>query len=84
MHDFHEADRISQIIIEKMKENKLNKLTNIEIELGSIIEHGEEIRAENLEFNLKLILKNFITEKTKFNIKKVKGSSWNLVSIEGK
>lgn len=83
MHDFHEADRISQIIKQKIKENKLKKLTNVEIELGNIIEHGEEIRAENLEFNLKLLLQDYLTETTKFTIKKVKASSWKLVSIEG-
>ena len=84
MHDFHEADRISQIIREKIKENKLKKLHSIEIELGSVIEHGEEIRAENLEFNLRLLLKDLVDKDTKFNIKKVKGDVWKLVSIEGK
>jgi len=83
MHDFHEADRISQIILEKIRENKLKKLTAINLELGSIIEHDEEIKAENLEFNLKLLLKDFIDENTKINIKKVFGESWKLVSIEG-
>jgi len=84
MHDFHEADRISKIIIEKLKENKLKKLKKVDIELGSIIEHEEEIKAENLEFNLKLMLKDFLDENTKINIKKVYGESWKLLSINGK
>lgn len=83
MHDFHEADRIAKIILEKIRENKLKKLTAINLELGSIIEHDEEIKAENLKFNLKLILKDFIDENTKINIKKVYGESWKLISIEG-
>jgi len=58
-------------------------LTSIEIELGAIIEHGADINPENLDFNLRLILKDLISQRTKINIKKVRGRSWKLVSIEG-
>jgi Zn finger protein HypA/HybF involved in hydrogenase expression len=83
MHDLHEANRISQIIIEEMNKNNLKKLSYIEIELGVIIEHGSDINPENLEFNLRMILKDLVNSQTKIEIKKVKGESWKLVSIEG-
>jgi Zn finger protein HypA/HybF involved in hydrogenase expression len=83
MHDIHEANRIAQIILEYVNKHQLRKLTNIEIELGSVIEHGQDILPENLEFNLKMILKDLVTESTKINITKVKSGSWKLVSIEG-
>jgi Zn finger protein HypA/HybF involved in hydrogenase expression len=82
MHDIHEANRISQVIIEHLKKHNLKKLQSINIELGSIIEHGEDILPENLDFNLRLILKEYIDKNTKINIKKTRGDSWKLVSIE--
>jgi len=83
MHDIHEANRIADIILEHSKKNRVKKLTSIEIELGAIIEHGADINPENLDFNLRLILKDLISQRTKINIKKVRGRSWKLVSIEG-
>ncbi|MBT3690478.1 hypothetical protein HOE31_01960 [bacterium] len=83
MHDIHEANRIAIIILEHYNNNKFKKLKSINIELGSIVEHGEDILPENLDFNLKMILKDIIDDDTKINIKKVKRDSWKLVSIEG-
>lgn len=53
------------------------------IELGSVIEHGEEINPENLEFNLKLLAKNTIAQGLEIEIKKVKKDSWGLKEIVG-
>jgi len=83
MHDLHEANRIAGIIIEHLNKHGLKKLDKVELELGSIIEHEEEINPANLEFNLRMILKDFVSPKAKINIKKVKGNLWKLVSIEG-
>jgi len=83
MHDIHEANRIAIIILEHYNNNKFKKLKSINIELCSIVEHGEDILPENLDFNLKMILKDIIDDDTKINIKKVKRDSWKLVSIEG-
>ncbi len=78
MHDFHLADQIVKIAKENAAKNNLSQITEIVIELGDIIEHGEGIQPENLECNIKLLMP---VEKVK--IKKVKGDSWKLVSIEG-
>ena len=83
MHDLHEADRILKIALEEAKKNKLKKVTSITIELGSIIEHGEEIIPENLEFNLKMLAKGTIAEGWHIKIIKIKRDSWNLKEIEG-
>jgi len=84
MHDLHAADQILKVVLDKANENKLLNVGKIVIELGSIIEHGEEINADNLKFNLKLLSKNTLAKNAKIKIKKTKGDSWKLVEIEGK
>ncbi len=83
MHDLHGADQILKLALDQANENKLLKVTKIVIELGSMIEHGEDINADNLAFNLKLLAKNTPARGAKVVIKKVKGNGWKLVEIEG-
>lgn len=83
MHDLHAADQILKVVLAHANENKLISVKKIIIELGSIVEHGEEINADNLVFNLKLLAKNTPAKNAKVEIKKVKGGSWKLVEIEG-
>jgi len=83
MHDLHEANKILKLILEYAKKNKLKKVSKAVIELGSVIEHGEEINPENLEFNLKLLAKNTIAQGLEIEIKKVKKDSWGLKEIVG-
>lgn len=78
MHDFHLADQIVKIAKEYAAKNNLSQITEIVIELGDIIEHGEGIKPENLEYNIKLLMP---VESVK--IKKIKGDNWKLVSIDG-
>ena len=78
MHDFHLANQIVQTAKEYAAANNLSQIKKIVIELGEIIEHGEGIAPANLEYNIKLLMP---VEKVK--IKKVKGGSWKLVSIDG-
>jgi Zn finger protein HypA/HybF involved in hydrogenase expression len=78
MHDFHLADQIVKIAKEYAVKNNLSQINKIMIELGDIIEHGENISPENLEFNIKLLLPEVAV-----SIKKIKGDTWKLVSIEG-
>lgn len=80
MHDFHLADQIVKLAKEYADKNGLAKVNKIVIELGSIIEHGENITPENLEFNIKLMLPEVKT----VIITNIPGDSWKLVSIEGK
>ena len=82
MHDLHEADRIFKLILEYGKKNKAKKIKSATIELGSIIEHDEEIKPENLEFNIKMLAKGTIADDLKINIKKTKKDSWILKEIE--
>lgn len=78
MHDFHLADQIVKIAKEHAAKNNLSQITEIVIELGDIIEHGEGIAPANLEYNIRLLLPI-----DKIEIKKIKGDSWRLVSIDG-
>jgi Zn finger protein HypA/HybF involved in hydrogenase expression len=83
MHDLHAADQILKLVLDKANENKMMKVKKILLELGSVVEHGEEINAENLVFNLKLLAKNTPARDLEVEIKKVKGDTWKLVEIEG-
>ncbi len=83
MHDLHAADQILKLALDKANENKLLRVKKVVIELGSMVEHGEEINAENLAFNLKLLAKNTPAKGTEVIVRKVKGDTWRLVEIEG-
>ena len=83
MHDFHLADQILKIVLEHAEKNNFEQIKKIELELGSILEHGEYISPENLIFNFKLLAKNTSAENAELNIKKVAGDSWKLVYIDG-
>lgn len=79
MHDFHLADQIVKLAKEHAAKNNLSRITEIVIELGDIIEHGEGIRPENLKYNIKLLM-----PVKSVKIKRTRGDSWRLVSIDGK
>ena len=79
MHDFHLANQIVKTIKKYAAKNNLSQIKKIVIELGDIAEHRENITAENLEYNIRLLMP---VEKIK--IKKIEGDVWKLVSIEGK
>jgi len=83
MHDLHAADQILKLALDKANEHNLLRIKKIEIELGSIVEHGEEINPDNLKFNLRLLAKNTPADKAEIVIKTVKGFNWRLVEIEG-
>ncbi|MFA6296640.1 MAG: hydrogenase/urease maturation nickel metallochaperone HypA [Patescibacteria group bacterium] len=84
MHDFHAADNILKTAIEYAKENKLKKVDKIKIELGKFIEHGQEILADNLEFNIKMLAKGTIAENCEIVIIEKRGENgYRLDEIEG-
>ena len=83
MHDFHLADTIYKTIFEYTEKNKLKKVTKASIELGSIVEHGEEILPANLDFNIKMLAKGGPAEGIELDISRTKGNSWILKEIEG-
>lgn len=83
MHDLHAGAHILQHVIEAAEKNKLKKVTKITVELGKVIEHGEEINASNLKFLLKNLADKSIAAGAQIEIKKVPGADWKLVSIEG-
>lgn len=89
MHDFLLAKEIVDTVLEKAKENNLEKVSEAVVEIGEISlahdgfdEHVEDISIDNLDFGLKTISKGTILEKTKFKISKVAGENWKLVSIK--
>ncbi|KKQ79361.1 MAG: hypothetical protein UT02_C0038G0003 [Parcubacteria group bacterium GW2011_GWC2_38_7] len=83
MHDIHVANKVYKLILEYAQKAKIEIVKKIEIDLGSIVEHGANISAENLEFNLKMLGRGFFPDDIQININKVTGSDWKLVSISG-
>ncbi len=83
MHDFHLADTILKTVLEYAEKNGFKNIKKIELELGSILEHGEVISPENLIFNFNLLSKNTIAQSAELNIKSIAGDSWKLISIDG-
>lgn len=83
MHDFHLADTIYNTIMDYAAKNNLKKITKAVIELGIIVEHGQEILPENLEFNIKMLSEGGIAEGIELKITFLTGDSWILKEIEG-
>ncbi len=83
MHDLHEADRIMKLVIDYGQKNKLKKITKITVELGTIVEHGEEINPDNLKFNMQLLTKDTPADGAVIEIGKIEGETWNLKEIQG-
>lgn len=83
MHDLHAADQILKLVLAKAIENKLLKVKKIVIELGSMVEHGQDIDPDNLAFNIKLLARSTPARDLEVITKKVKGFGWKLVEIEG-
>jgi Zn finger protein HypA/HybF involved in hydrogenase expression len=88
MHDFLLAKEIADKILEVAKENKLEKISQVVVNLGTISmahgefeEHAEEISVENLRFGLEGILGQSGFNEIEFKISKVEGDNWELVSI---
>ena len=77
MHDFNLANEIVQIAKEHVQKSGLSKISKIVVELGSIIEHGENISVQNLKYNINLLMP------CQVKIKKINGDTWRLVTMEG-
>lgn len=84
MHDIHAAQQILKIALEYAQKNKLKKISSMTIELGKIVEHNELITPENLEYNIKLILKNTLADGCKITVNSKDNNDLKLVEIEGK
>lgn len=84
MHDFHAADNILKMVLEYAKKNNLKKIDQIKIELGKFVEHGEEILADNLKFNIKMLSTGTIAENCGIVIIEKRGEKgYRLIEIEG-
>lgn len=88
MHDFILAKEIADKVLEVVKENNLEKISEVVLELGTVSlahdefeEHSEDISEDNLRFGLEEILKQKGFEGIEFKITKVEGENWKLVSI---
>ncbi|MBU1178643.1 hypothetical protein KJ903_05550 [Patescibacteria group bacterium] len=83
MHDLHAADRILKKVLEFAASKKLTKITDIYVDLGVVIEHGEEISPDNFKFNLDQLSQGTIAEGVKVHLKKTGDKYIRLDKIKG-
>jgi Zn finger protein HypA/HybF involved in hydrogenase expression len=83
MHDLHAADKLVRTIKDYARKNGLKKISKVKIELGKITEHGEEIRPDNLKYNIKILGKGLIASGAKIEVKRISGPYLRLKEIEG-
>ncbi|HBI16670.1 MAG: hypothetical protein UR60_C0019G0012 [Candidatus Moranbacteria bacterium GW2011_GWF2_34_56] len=88
MHDFILAKEIADKVLEIARENNLEKISELVVELGTVSlahdgfeEHAEDVSVDNLKFGLEEILKQSGFENIEFKISKVEGENWKLVSM---
>lgn len=88
MHDFILAKEIADKVLEVARENNLEKISEVVLELGTVSlahdefeEHAEDISEDNLRFGLEEILKQSGFSNIDFKISKVEGENWKLVSM---
>ncbi len=78
MHDLHLANQIAKVAQEYARKNGLEKISRLELELGSIVEHEEEVTSEGLRYNLGLLIPGVVAK-----IKKTGGENyWKLINLE--
>lgn len=80
MHDIHLAQQIINLAKEHAQRNGIKKIRKIKVLLGDIEEHGELINPENLEFNMKLLMRDDLLD---VDILRVHKDNWELMEIEG-
>ena len=82
MHDFLLAKEIIEKLLEIAKEKKLQKVSVVYLEVGSITmahnrmpNHAEEINMENLQFGLESLAKSTMLKGARFEIERVSESA---------
>jgi len=83
MHDLHVADQVFRLVLAEAEKNQFKKIAQINIELGSVLEHRATIVPENLKFNIEMLSQGTLAQGAKVIIDNMDGSSWKLVSISG-
>ena len=84
MHDFHAADEILKMVLTNAAKNNLKKVDKVVVELGHVVEHGEEILEDNLKFNINMLAKGSIAQGADIEVIKVRGMrGYRLKEIEG-
>ena len=77
------AQELLKTALEVARDKKLKKITKIIVELGTVIDHDEEITEENISFNLKNLSVGTEAEGASVIVHKVAGNHYILKEIEG-
>lgn len=83
MHDLLAAQDIVKTALSEAKKKNLKKITKLVIEMGQVVDHGEAISPENLEFNINVVAKDTLAKDAQVVIKKIDKPQVRLIEIEG-
>ncbi len=79
MHEWRITEELVDTVCSQAKENRLNKLTKIQVELGEDI----HITEDSLRFCFQLLSEKTIAREAALEIKSSAGNALMLVSFEG-
>ena len=83
MHDLLAAQDIVKAALSEAKKKNLKKITKLIIEMGKVVDHGEAISPENLEFNINIVAKDTLAKDAQVVVKEIDEPQVRLVEIEG-
>lgn len=83
MHDFLIAKEILDAVLAEARKRGLKRVTSVELELGSIEEHGQTIKPANLRYNFRLLAKGTPAVRATVKITPGAGASYRITAIEG-
>ena len=79
MHEWHITEELLDQVCTQAKENRINKVTKVQVELGK----DSHITDESLRFCFQLLSEKTIAKEAVLEIKASAGSDLKLVSLEG-
>ncbi len=79
MHEWHITEELLDKVCAQAKENRINKIAKIQVELGE----DSHLTEESLRFCFQLLSENTVAREAVLEIKSAAGNALTLVSFEG-
>ncbi len=79
MHEWHMTEELVDRVCAQAKDNQINKITKIQVDLGE----DSHITEESLRSCFQLLSEKTIAEEAELEVKSSSGSALTLVSLEG-
>jgi len=79
MHEWHITEELLDQVCTQAKENRINKITKVQVELGA----DSHVTEDSLRFCFQLLSEKTIAREAVLEIKPVAGNALTLISLEG-